>query len=296
MVPPAPTLLLRELHPLLAATRWAGPVVAWTGAVTALLLGMVAGANGPQATARRVDRLADRLHGAGRRQWRCGRRHLQLVAHAAAKSGLFLAAGAWLDRTGHQTAPFPARGRAHPPPGRRLLHRRGAHAGRAAAAVAVVGQGRCPRRSPRREHRPVPGRARCGRRRRRLQHQGPVVRHPARCPKPPDRHPTPSGLAPGESPPPRLLRCSSWQARRPSWASSPCRDRPRGCATCSASRRTFTHGVGAGTGRPHHRPRGRRDVLVAALLPAHSLPPVVVRWADDWLLGNAPSMPSSSGR
>ena len=82
------------------------------------------GATRPQATARRVDRLADRLRGAGRRQRRCGRRHLSArrarrcqVRPVPRRRGL-------ADRTGHQTAPFPARGRAHPPPGRRLLHRR----------------------------------------------------------------------------------------------------------------------------------------------------------------------------
>ena len=63
---------------------------------------------------------------------------LQLVAHAAAKSLLFLAAGAWLTALGTQAAASTARrGRGRYRSLGAAVHRRRVHPGRAAAAVAV---------------------------------------------------------------------------------------------------------------------------------------------------------------
>lgn len=93
--------LLIRLHPLLAATGWAGPAVAWVGAGTALLLGLVAVAQTDlkqllaASTSAQVGFMVMAAGSggiaAGTAQW---------LAHAATKSLLFLAAGAWLTAFG----------------------------------------------------------------------------------------------------------------------------------------------------------------------------------------------------
>jgi NADH-quinone oxidoreductase subunit L len=86
--------LLLRLRPLLAATGWAGPVVAWVGALTALLLGAVAVAQRDlkqllaASTCAQVGYI---VLAAGVGQVSGG--VAQLVAHAATKSLLFLTAG-----------------------------------------------------------------------------------------------------------------------------------------------------------------------------------------------------------
>ncbi|WP_433871242.1 proton-conducting transporter transmembrane domain-containing protein [Saccharopolyspora sp. CA-218241] len=97
----AGAFLLLRLHPLLAATGWAAPLVAWAGALTAVALGLVALAQTDlkQLLAASTSAqlgfvvLAAGVGGAGG-----GIAHL--VAHAATKSALFLAAGAWLGAVG----------------------------------------------------------------------------------------------------------------------------------------------------------------------------------------------------
>jgi NADH:ubiquinone oxidoreductase subunit 5 (subunit L)/multisubunit Na+/H+ antiporter MnhA subunit len=88
--------LLLRLAPLLEAAGWAAPLVAWVGAATAVVLGLVAVAQSDlkqllaASTCAQLGFavLAAGVGGAGGA--------LQLVAHAATKSLLFLAAGAWL--------------------------------------------------------------------------------------------------------------------------------------------------------------------------------------------------------
>ncbi|MFI6386109.1 proton-conducting transporter membrane subunit [Nonomuraea sp. NPDC050540] len=85
--------LLLRVQPLLVATGWAGPLVAWAGGLTALLLGGVALAQRDLKqllAASTCAQLGFMVMGsvAG------GAAHL--VAHAAVKSLLFLGAGAWL--------------------------------------------------------------------------------------------------------------------------------------------------------------------------------------------------------
>lgn len=93
-------LLLRTSAGL-QATTWAGPLVAWIGAGTALLLGLVALAQSDlkqllaASTSAQIGFMVlaagvDAVPGGA----------LQIVAHAATKSLLFLVAGAWLVRIG----------------------------------------------------------------------------------------------------------------------------------------------------------------------------------------------------
>jgi NADH:ubiquinone oxidoreductase subunit 5 (subunit L)/multisubunit Na+/H+ antiporter MnhA subunit len=100
MVAAGAYLLLRT-GPLLAASGWGEPAVAWTGAATALVLGLVAVAQtdlkqllaastGAQVGFMVLAAGAGGLAGGV----------MQLVAHAAVKSLLFLAAGAWLTALG----------------------------------------------------------------------------------------------------------------------------------------------------------------------------------------------------
>jgi NADH-quinone oxidoreductase subunit L len=89
--------LLLRLAPLLAATGWAAPVVAWVGAGTALLMGLVAVAQTDLKqllAASTCAQIGFMVLAAGVGGVEGGA--LQLVAHAATKSLLFLAAGAWL--------------------------------------------------------------------------------------------------------------------------------------------------------------------------------------------------------
>ncbi|KAB2370454.1 NADH-quinone oxidoreductase subunit 5 family protein [Actinomadura montaniterrae] len=93
--------LLLRLHPLLAATGWAGTFVAWAGAVTALLLGAVALAQRDLKqllAASTCAQIGFMVLGAGAGSVPGGT--AQLVAHAAVKSLLFLCAGAWLTALG----------------------------------------------------------------------------------------------------------------------------------------------------------------------------------------------------
>ncbi|MER7052519.1 proton-conducting transporter membrane subunit [Streptomyces sp. NPDC000351] len=98
--------LLLRLNPLLAATGWAGPLVAWTGAVTALALGVVAVAQSDLKqllAASTSAQIGFMVMAAGTGGIAAGT--TQLVAHAATKSGLFLAAGAWLTALGTRQLP-----------------------------------------------------------------------------------------------------------------------------------------------------------------------------------------------
>ncbi|MFI6181259.1 proton-conducting transporter membrane subunit [Nonomuraea sp. NPDC051191] len=93
--------LLMRLHALLAVTGWAAAVVAWTGAVTALLLGLVAVAQRDLKqllAASTCAQVGFMVLAAGVSAVSGGAAHL--VAHAAVKSLLFLAAGAWLAALG----------------------------------------------------------------------------------------------------------------------------------------------------------------------------------------------------
>ncbi|MFB8759301.1 NADH-quinone oxidoreductase subunit 5 family protein [Streptomyces nigra] len=98
--------LLLRLHPLLAATPWAGPLVAWTGALTALALGIVAIAQQDLKqllAASTSAQIGFMVLAAGSGGVAGGL--TQLVAHAATKSALFLAAGAWLTALGTRHLP-----------------------------------------------------------------------------------------------------------------------------------------------------------------------------------------------
>ncbi|MFC8005067.1 NADH-quinone oxidoreductase subunit L [Streptomyces olivaceus] len=98
--------LLLRLHPLLAATAWAGPLVAWTGVLTALLLGVVAVAQRDLKqllAASTSAQIGYMVLAAGSGGVAGGA--TQLVTHAATKAGLFLAAGAWLTALGTKQLP-----------------------------------------------------------------------------------------------------------------------------------------------------------------------------------------------
>jgi NADH-quinone oxidoreductase subunit L len=89
--------LLLRLAPLLDTTGWAEPTVAWVGAATALLLGLVAVAQTDLKqllAASTCAQIGYMVLAAGAGGTAAGT--VQLVAHAATKSLLFLAAGAWL--------------------------------------------------------------------------------------------------------------------------------------------------------------------------------------------------------
>jgi len=93
--------LLLRLHPLLAATSWAGPTVAWIGVATAVLLGVVALAQSDLKqllAASTCSQVGFIVLAAGVST--VGGGTLQLVSHAATKSLLFLGAGAWLHALG----------------------------------------------------------------------------------------------------------------------------------------------------------------------------------------------------
>ncbi len=100
MVAAGAYLLLRT-GPLLAASGWGGPAVAWTGAATALVLGLVAVAQSDLKqllAASTCAQVGFMVLAAGAGGVAGG--VMQLVAHAATKSLLFLAAGAWLTALG----------------------------------------------------------------------------------------------------------------------------------------------------------------------------------------------------
>ncbi|ORW91153.1 NADH dehydrogenase [Mycobacterium szulgai] len=89
--------LLLRVEPLLAATGWAAVATAWTGAVTAVLLGVVAVAQRDLKqllAASTAAQLGFVVMAAGVGAVSGGA--AQLIAHAFTKAGLFLVAGAWL--------------------------------------------------------------------------------------------------------------------------------------------------------------------------------------------------------
>lgn len=93
--------LLLRMQPLLAATGWAATVVAWVGALTALLLGAVALVQRDLKqllAASTCAQVGFMVLAAGVSAVAAGSAHL--VAHAAVKSLLFLGAGAWLTALG----------------------------------------------------------------------------------------------------------------------------------------------------------------------------------------------------
>jgi NADH:ubiquinone oxidoreductase subunit 5 (subunit L)/multisubunit Na+/H+ antiporter MnhA subunit len=93
--------LLLRLEPLLAASGWGADAVAWIGALTALALGAVAVAQRDLKqllAASTCSQLGFVVLAAGADGIAGGT--MQFVAHAATKSLLFLAAGAWLTALG----------------------------------------------------------------------------------------------------------------------------------------------------------------------------------------------------
>jgi NADH-quinone oxidoreductase subunit L len=93
--------LLLRVQPLLAASGWGFPAAAWAGAVTALALGLVAVAQDDLKqllAASTCAQIGFVVLAAGAGGVAGG--VLQLVAHAAVKSLLFLGAGAWLTALG----------------------------------------------------------------------------------------------------------------------------------------------------------------------------------------------------
>ncbi len=93
--------LLLRVTPTLAATGWADVTAAWVGAGSAVLLGLVALAQSDLKqllAASTAAQLGFVVLAAGVGATAGGATHL--VAHAAAKAGLFLAAGIWLEAIG----------------------------------------------------------------------------------------------------------------------------------------------------------------------------------------------------
>ena len=93
--------LLLRLRPLLEASSWAGPTVAWAGALTALALGAVAVVQSDLKqllAASTSAQIGFVVLAAGVGATAGGT--AQLIAHAAVKSALFLTAGAWLTSRG----------------------------------------------------------------------------------------------------------------------------------------------------------------------------------------------------
>ena len=93
--------LLLRVAPTLAATGWADMAAAWVGAATAVLLGLVALAQSDLKqllAASTAAQLGFVVLAAGVGATAGGATHL--VAHAAVKAGLFLAAGIWLEALG----------------------------------------------------------------------------------------------------------------------------------------------------------------------------------------------------
>lgn len=93
--------LLLRIQPLLASTAWAGPITAWIGVGTAVLMGIVALGQRDfkqLLAASTVAQLGFVVLAAGVGAVSGGATHL--VAHAAVKALLFLTAGAWLSAVG----------------------------------------------------------------------------------------------------------------------------------------------------------------------------------------------------
>ncbi len=93
--------LLLRLDPLLLSTSWAGSATAWSGALTTVALGLVAVGQRDLKqllAASTSAQLGFVVLAAGLGATAAGTAHL--VAHAATKAALFLAAGAWLSALG----------------------------------------------------------------------------------------------------------------------------------------------------------------------------------------------------
>ncbi|MDQ0768009.1 NADH-quinone oxidoreductase subunit L [Pseudarthrobacter defluvii] len=93
--------LLLRVQPLLATTGWAADAAAWTGAATAVVLGLIAVGQEDLKqllAASTAAQLGFVVMAAGVGDAAGGAAHL--MAHAATKSALFLAAGAWLAALG----------------------------------------------------------------------------------------------------------------------------------------------------------------------------------------------------
>nr|WP_232488772.1 proton-conducting transporter membrane subunit [Brevibacterium antiquum] len=93
--------LLLRIEPLLASTGWGGPVTAWVGVGTAVLMGFVALGQRDfkqLLAASTVAQLGFVVLAAGVGAVNGGAAHL--VAHASVKALLFLTAGAWLSAVG----------------------------------------------------------------------------------------------------------------------------------------------------------------------------------------------------
>ena len=93
--------LLLRVSPTLAATGWVDDAAAWAGALTAVVLGLVALAQSDLKqllAASTAAQLGYVVLAAGVGATAAGTTHL--VAHAAVKAGLFLAAGLWLEALG----------------------------------------------------------------------------------------------------------------------------------------------------------------------------------------------------
>ena len=93
--------LLLRVSPTLAATGWADDATAWAGAVTAVALGAVAIAQSDLKqllAASTAAQMGFVVLAAGVGSTAAGATHL--IAHAAVKAGLFLAAGLWLQALG----------------------------------------------------------------------------------------------------------------------------------------------------------------------------------------------------
>ncbi|WP_219565964.1 NADH-quinone oxidoreductase subunit 5 family protein [Streptomyces griseus] len=106
--------LLLRLAPALEAAGWAGPLVAWIGVVTALLMGLVAVVQDDLKqllAASTCSQIGFIVLAAGTAGTQAGL--LQMVAHAAAKSLLFLIAGLWLAALGTRSLSGGLRGAAH---------------------------------------------------------------------------------------------------------------------------------------------------------------------------------------
>lgn len=98
--------LLLRTSPLLEASGWGTHVVAWTGALTAIVLGLVALAQNDLKqllAASSCAQIGFMVLAAGSGGVAAGT--TQLVSHAATKSALFLAAGAWLTALGTKQLP-----------------------------------------------------------------------------------------------------------------------------------------------------------------------------------------------
>ncbi|MFF8466759.1 NADH-quinone oxidoreductase subunit 5 family protein [Streptomyces griseus] len=106
--------LLLRLAPALEAAGWAGPLVAWIGVVTALLMGLVAVVQDDLKqllAASTCSQIGFIVLAAGTAGTQAGL--LQMVAHAAAKSLLFLIAGLWLAALDTRSLSGGLRGAAH---------------------------------------------------------------------------------------------------------------------------------------------------------------------------------------